>query len=163
MQLCRICIVIDCHDHAVAAHRPGKNILPGRKAQLPVVPFRKCRYILPHASQRGDQSGAGILCQGVLIVLQREGRPQGFIGPTLFPSLDPELGTIVDRRDSGKRIKKNMDRNIMRLLLQLGIDTFHIMIVGKTIEPDPAGMIQSHITCPFHRMGNLKIIMIVVT
>ena len=51
----------------------------------------------------------------------------------------------------------------MRLILQLGIYAFHVMIVGKTVEFHPAGMIQSHVVDAFHRVCDLEIIVVIVT
>ena len=84
-------------------------------------------------------------------------RAQRVVRAALLSALNAELGAVVHRRHTGQRIQQNMHRNQVRLVVQFGADSLHIVVVHKVIK------LKTHLIDPIHRVGDLKVVMIVVT
>ena len=119
--------------------------------------------MLTDTAQSCDELCTGILFCCICIVCKMQCRTDGIIGIPFLLSLNAELRAVVDRRHSRQGIEQYMNRRKMRLVLQLCIDTLHIMIIHEIIKFQSLRTVASHLIETFYRMGNLKIVVVIVT
>ena len=51
----------------------------------------------------------------------------------------------------------------MSLVVQLGIDALHIMIVHKIVKFQTVRTVASHLIEPLHGVGDLKVVVVIVS
>ena len=118
--------------------------------------------MLTDTAQSCDELCTGILFRCICIVCKIQCRTDGIVGIPLLLSLNAELRAVVNRRHSRQGIEQHMNRCKVCLILKLCIDTLHIMIVHEIIKLQSLRTIASHLIETFYRMGNLKIVVIIM-
>ncbi len=131
----KIAVIIVYRDNdALSVILPGKRVLAVGEQKFIITTIGKCFHLLPYFSERRNQTGKRILFCRIRIIRKPEGRAQRVIGKTLFPSLQPELGSIVNRRHSRKRVKQNVNRCKVRLIRELCVYPLNVMIIHKIVK-----------------------------
>ncbi len=113
-------------------------------------------------SQSGDERSIWICFRCALIVGKGKGRTQGIIGKPLLLPFYPKFRAIVEGRDSRKGIEQHMDRHKMHLIAKFRINPLHVMVIHEIVKLQPVRPVAAHSIKALDRMGDLKIIMVVV-
>ena len=130
--------------------------------QLPVVAVPQGAQAAPQPPQGGDQPRPGVPQGRVGVVRQVDGRPQLVVGAPLLPPLHAELRPVVDRRNPRQGVQQHVHRQQICGVAQLAGDAVHVVVVGEAVQLCPAGPVEAHVPQPLHRVGDLKIIAVVV-
>ena len=148
---------------AVVVHRhkhvsPAEGILLCGQHQLLIVPPGQCLFLPVDLSQRTDNLQAWVLTAAQFIQIQP--RPDLIVGSAPgLSSLDAEFRSVIHRRDPRQAEKQDVHRQPVPLVVQLGMDALHVVVVHKAVERPAVDTVLHEAV---DRMGNFEIVVVVV-